>query len=584
MVLRQLVRVARQEVGRVLQPVADPRVLGLLILVALAIGALGPYAVQTGTQPEAGLFVVEINRDSPLYPALAADAHFELVAPGAAKRTPDLVISGTTISYQDADLSLAAVESVERAVRAYLEGAMRQEANQTAAFPIRVDLYYKSRAYTPLTTAPPAPPAPPATPDPSEAPAEPVPSEQLASGTTATTDISPNQVEPPFPMRSLLLTFAYLIPLNFLSQALAGSLHQERVRGRGLPLLSAPVPGWAIVAGRALPYLLVALATAGVVTVLIGATALAFAASLSIVAFALASAILLGVTTRGPRELTASLVATNVMFSSFLFLPAIFVQIHPIAFLSPVAVISATIRSEPVEFASLVYATLPLSVVATVLALVAGALYREESLFAPASPLSRVVDGVGRLARGSPGLLVAGALAVPFALALQAFLLIFAISLDLRAAFVAFLLGSAAIEEALKGLIAYAALTRRPRKTADQSVGKPTTSVRATLAIAALIGAGFTLGEKGVLLWSLIGLDLLPLGRDALVTFGVSGNPLLVFAPLILHIVAVFVTALFARADAWRGGRRVAVGWLAATVLHATYNGTIFVLALGGVV
>ncbi len=582
--------VARQETGRLLQPVASIRVGAFLVLAAVAVGVLGPFALRTGTQPEAGVFVVEIDASSPLRPALAADTHFELAAPGQALRPPDLVIDGTSVGYHQSDLSLAALENLERAVRAHQDLLMAREADQDAAFPVRIDLYYEPRSLAPVPGAgqptPPAdaPPQQPAPDAPEDTPSSTTAGEQLADTATATTDLAPSQVEPPFPIRSLLLTFAYLLPLNFLSQAQAGSLHQERVRGRGLPLLSAPVPAWAIVAGRVLPYLATALVIAATVTILIGSSAVGFLAALPIVLFSLASAALLGLTTRGPRELTASLVAINVLLSSFLFLPAIFVQIHPIAFLSPVAVISATIRGDPVGLGSFLYATLPLTVVAGALALVSAALYREETLFAPASPLSRVVDGIARLTTRRSMLLMAGALAVPFALALEAFLLVFAISLDLRVAFVVFLVGSAAVEEALKGLVAYAALARRAPEPGGPARDPTAQPARTTLAVAALVGGGFFLGEKGVLLWSLIGLDLLPLGGDALTTFGISANPLLVLAPLALHIGAVAITAAAARSDAWRGGHRVLWGWLAATLVHTAYNGTIFVMALRGVV
>jgi hypothetical protein len=365
-------------------------------------------------------------------------------------------------------------------------------------------------------------------------------------------------------MQSLLLTFAYLIPMNFLGQFYSGSFYAERVRRRGVLLLSTPMTSGQILLGKSLPYLAVTLLFAVVVTLVIGAGWLGFLASLPIVGFVLASSLLLALVAPHPRALTFLLVAITTLFSTFLFLPAVFVEIHPVAFISPVSVIATSIRQELMTTGEFLYATVPLTLITLALAAVSVPLYREESLFSPRGMLSRVVDAVGIQFRSRWRLVGAGVLTVPFAMGLELFVLVFAIALDLRVAFLFFLFGAAFVEEALKALPAYGHLGRPGAQHPPWLVGL-------------LIGTGFFVGEKLALLLGLVGFGLLDVGPDVLATFGIAGDVTLVVAPLALHVGTVTITAYMCR----RGRGGVLLGWWIAGLVHVAYNATI-ILGLGG--
>jgi ABC-type Na+ efflux pump permease subunit len=551
--------IARHEAQRHIELVT-PKMLLAALAVALALGLLTPLAFNQGVHPETGFYHVVMEPSSPLEAALRSDDRFVLLAYNPQlflDHEADLLIRGTTIHYHaDATRSLNAAKQLERTTHQWLERQMALETDQDAAFPVRVNTISQDRALFAQQPAPTTNPNATSTPgQPQNAPTVRLLEEQ---GTTRT-DLTPNQVDPPFPMRSLLLTFAFLIPMNLVGQLYAGTLHAERTRQRGLLLLSTPHSGATILLGLSLPYVLLTLAIGIGVALLIDAGLIGFLGALPILAFVLASSLIIGLTAQSPRSLTFLLTADTVFLSTFLFLPAVFVDIHPIAYMSPVAVIAQAIQGADVALGPFLYATLPLALASLALILVAIPIYREEHLFTTRAGITTIHRALRNALTTSPRILTAGILVVPFALAAELFVLIFAVALDLRIAFAVFILGGAAIEEALKGLAA-TATTKRPLKTG------------------LLIGGGFFLGEKLALLLGLVGFGLLDLGPSVLAVFGVAPSLLLILGPLLLHSTTA---TLLAKSPSW-GRRGLATGWLAATLIHVSYNATIILSATGG--
>lgn len=582
-VIRGVWAIARHEAGRHLAAFQDVRVFGIFLLSVAVLALLGPAALREGVHPDEGLFVVDMDPASELAPAVHADPRFHVIDTGGRAYIAgdaDLWIEPGRYRYDPQSVtSEAAAVELERTVRAWLDARLADEEDQDAAFPLSIDLYYRTRAGAAfITDLPDEEP----TPEPGDGTAdgdggdgggdgggsgggggepEPPPDDRSAQqryndSAEKHPGLRPNEVEPPFPLRSLLLTFAYIVPLNFIAELYSGSILQERVRQRGLPLLSSPYSGGQILLGKSLPYIALTCSVAGVTTWFLGAGWIGFAAVLPILGFSLASALVLALLSRNQRGLTAFLVAVNVMLSTFLFLPAVFTRVHPVAFISPVAVVAAAIRGEAVTLFQFAYSFLPLSLVAVALTALAVALYRDETLMTPAAFLTRLIDGVENGVKSGWGLLFAGATAVPFALALEVIVLVFALTMDLTTIFFVFLLAAAFIEEGLKAIPAYAYIARRHR-------------TRNAAAVGAFVGGGFFLGEKGVLIWSLIGLELLPFGEETLVTFGIAAQVVLVLAPLVLHATATGIFTAFAK----RGSESAVVGWVVASIVHASYNG-----------
>lgn len=566
--MRNLGRIGRFELRRQFAGF-DRRSLLLVLLVGAALAVVLTAAIQEGVRPDRGLYRVESDADHVLLPAVQEDPRFDVtLGDGTQYRAgeAELWLHGDAVRAADTEKQRAALEALEQAVQAWLEDRMAEETDTAAAFPVQVNVIHELRPSA-------------------GAQADTVPEEGgggdgTGGGTgggdgsdrnattsrppivlqdpsdTAQVDaaLRPSEVEPPFPMRSLLLTFAYMVPMNLLGQTYSGALLSERVRGRGVMLLSAPASGATVLWGKSLPYALATLVLALVVSVWIGASAVGLLAALSFLAFLLAASALLGVTARNLRELTFFQVGLTTMTSLFLFLPAIFTALPPVAFLSPVHVVASTVRGEAVGLVPFLYATLPLLLAGAALAVLATVLYREETLFSPRTPGEDLLAGIGNATSRWWQTLLAGGLVVPFAYAAEILLVVFAVTLDLRLAFLLFLFGGAAIEEVLKALPAWA------------HHRKPLPPLRTGL----LVGTGFFLVEKLALLLGLAGFSDLPFGGSALAAFG-AGSLVLLLAPILLHSATAAISA-----TGFRYGRGWGVvGVLAAIVVHAGYNAVV---------
>lgn len=560
--------IAAQETRRY-RPLLTWRMLAAAAILGLLLGVAWPFLTLTSINPDAGIFVAETDEDNPLMRVLRSDPSFDVRTPitGLYERDEaDLLLDRDRVFYDPArEKSEAAARELELAAERWLDQALEREDDEAAAFPVRVNLVFQARAT--IGTPAPTTPAPGGNQtDDDNATTPPADADQQAildQTGNQQRDLTPSQVEPPFPMESLLLTFAYLIPMNLIGQFYSGSFFGERTARTGVMLLAAPTTGGRIILGKSLPYILLTLILTAGITVAIGAGLVGFLAALPIVGFVLASSLLLGLLAPHPRALTFLLVTTTVLLSTFLFLPAVFVDIHPVAFMSPVSVISHAIRGTAVGWGPFLYATAPMGLATVVLAAVAVPVYREELLFGPRGMVSKAVAAVSILVKRPSMVFVAGVAAVPFAMALELFVLLFAIALNVETAFLVFLFGAALVEEALKGLAVFS------RHRADNDA-RPWAS-------GLLAGAGFFVGEKLALLLGLVGFGLLDLGPDVLATFGIASSALLVVAPLALHVVTATITAYLARRGA--GGATLGV-WVAALV-HAAYNAAI-VLRLGG--
>lgn len=553
--------VARHEARRAFA-VLDKRTGFALLAVVLLLAASWPIVRSHPIAPQEGLYPYAVASPSPLEGAAASDARFRKVDGGRADLVAGrvaLVLEGGAVLADDAnERSRAALLALSQAAARWLEDRMALEPDQAAAFPVAVNVLLVREDFSATGSAiagggrggvggPTFGPSP----SPSSGPSAPVLVGNV-TGAEPRLALRPSQVDPPFPVRSLLLTFAFLIPMNLVAQLCAGSLLAERIRHRGLLLLTTPLSGPAILFGRVLPHLGVTLAVVLVAGLAIGVGWQGFAAALPMVLLVLVLAVVLGLLARNERELTFLLTAATTMLSTFLFLPAIFTTLPPVAFLSPVSVVAESVDGHAVPWGPFLYATVPLALATVALAFLAAGLYREETLFATRGLGTKGMDGVRRLVPRRWGVVAAGVLAVPFALALELFILALVIPLGLRAAFPVFVLGVAFIEEALKLV---------PARAHAQA------GHRGWLA-GALSGTGFFLGEKLALLVALAGFGLLPNGSTSLALWGIGGSALVLLAPLLLHAGCSAVAASGTR----RGGGWAALAWLAAAALHAGYN------------
>jgi ABC-type Na+ efflux pump permease subunit len=551
----------RRALGR-----SNPRVAGLLMLLAFAVGFLVAQGGAPLPDPDAGFFTVE-SHASPLEPAVAADARFRLVAPGSFGRgEADLMLVGLQISIQRDDQGLSALEALRQAVRAWQREHLLLEEDEAAAFPVRVDVHYEARqlqpgpttAATTTTAAPTATTTGTAT---STLGPEPETIGNLTRPTSVRTGLLPGQVDPPFPIRSLLLTFAYVLPASLLAQVHAGDMHAERMRRRGLLLLASPLGPGRILLGKILPHAALFVVLAAIVTWLLGAGILGFLASLAVLAFLLAATTFLAILASSLRELSLLQVAMSTALNVFLFLPAMFPAIPPVAFLSPMHVVASGIRGDAVGWGAFLYATMPLSLAAVALVALSVGFMREETFFSIASSTRRIRDALERITRGPWRVLLAGVLVVPFAFAAEVLLFVLLAVLGVELAIVLFLPAAVLAETLAKAVPVFA----------RAGAGNARAGPRPWL-VGVLVGSGFFLAEKLALVLGLVGFRDLPYGDAALALLGSGIGPLLLVAPLALHVATATLMAVGAargRAGAWLGG-------FAALALHFGYDHLIF--------
>jgi ABC-type Na+ efflux pump permease subunit len=571
---RNVARIARWETTRSAGDV-DRETAVAFAVVLLALAAIVPALVTMGPTPGEGIYRVGVADDSQYAGVVASDPQLAAVDPAA---EADVVVTDTSIIYEDSQKGRAALSTLRSATVSYNDFLMRQEPDQAAAFPVVVSLTYLPQSIS--VTAQPA--------DGGQQAGDGTGAGDGDAGTgsggvqtggdgaTAGGEVpttggglsgllgqaqsgTPSSLSPPFPLQSLVFAFAFLLPLNVVIQAYGSSVLAERINRRGEPMLVAPVSRGDIVAGKTLPYFLGALALISVISVATGAGALSVLAIAPLAALFLAATFLGAMLARSYKELTFVTVTVSVGLTAYAFVPAVFAEVHPIAAISPLTVVVDSITGDGVSAGQFVLSTAPPGLAAFVLFGLGTGVYREEDMFTQLPVPSKLLDALAAplTARLRAGLWTA--LFLPFVLVAELFavavLFVAPVSLSLP-----LLLGTVAvIEEVAKSVHVLAGFER----------GKFDRSVRTALVVGAASGVGFFLAEKLLLVTQLVGLPELDVAQAAFSPAALGVSPgLLLVAPLALHVVTAATSALGAARS-----RLAYLGTLLVAVLvHVGYN------------
>jgi ABC-type Na+ efflux pump permease subunit len=595
---RVVVRIARWELFRGTGTL-DRRTIGVYLVGLVVLAGALPMAAGSGLAIDEGIYRVGAPGDTPYRDVVESDPTFVVRGDGQSAAADGRLTAdeGYELVFADGELLLAtdggeptpkaraALAALRRSVESYNDRRMAEEPNATAAFPVRVTLRYADRrgaggagaavsgggnggdggggatgsgAGTAGGTGA-------GSRDGSGGGAGAGSSGGLSPlGVdlfgTGTTDGSPSQIAPPFPFQSLVLAFAFLLPLNFVVQAYSSSVLRERINRRGELLLVAPVSAAEIVAGKTLPYLVAAVGLAGVVTAVVGGGALSVLAVGSLALLYLGTAFLGAMLARSFKELTFVVVTISVGLMTFAFVPAIFADVDPLALISPLTLVVRDLTGTAVTPSGVAFATLPATLAAAVLFGLGLGVYREEDMFTQRPVHLKALDALGGRIRSPRSLVGLTAVLIPFVFVaeLLAVAALFALPGGLSIPLV--LVVVAVVEEFAKSVPVLAGFVdgRYPRTR------------RTALLAGAASGLGFFLGEKLTLVVQLVGLPELRVGSAAFQMGG--GGPLvagaLLLAPLALHVVTAGISAL--------GAARGTGAWLAGTALavlvHVAYN------------
>ena len=574
----------------------------VLLIIGVVTAGIMPALLSDGIDFDRGLYRVAVDESAPLAPAVAGARVFQWYSTtdprGEVERgNADLGVSATQVFALDTQKGRASIAALKQAAKDYSYSQLTLEPDQAAAFPVRVELLYEEQQ----ASATPGAPAP-------QIPESLAPKEDPATGGTTTGSVSggstseggsettngpvqqapssgfdlippersintPETLSPPFPFRSLLLAYAFLIPMNFVVQVYAGSAIAERLDRKGEPLLASPARPWEIILGKAAPYMLLMMLICAGIVVLIGGGWLSLLAVAPLALTFLALEFIAAMYARSFRELTFLTVFTSVLLTIYAFLPAVFTDVHPISLVSPITLVVFDLRGDVVSLGEILYATLPLTFFSLVLFVLGAALYREEDLFHQKPVLAKGIDSVARQIKGMLSAIKLPFLLLPLVFIAELMLITFLFAWPVPVGTIGILMAVALVEESFKAAPSYAGVKRGiiPLK-------------RAAL-FGALVGLGFFLAEKGFLIASLAGLMEVEAGAavfgpaGAGITAGapIAALALLLLAPLALHVGTASLTGWGAK----HGGKVYAAAFVLAIAIHTVYN-LVAVTIMGG--
>ncbi|WP_119821736.1 ABC transporter permease [Halalkaliarchaeum desulfuricum] len=605
-------RIARWELSTATGTV-DRRTVAIGVLAVLLVGAVVGAAALSGVggvTPDSDIYRVAVDEDDPYASVVEADdrlsprppdatlgtdadVHVESSVPSTdADATDGIAADGwVTVTAVESPKGAAAVETLRAAAESYNDRLMADESNQSAAFPVDVTLRYEPRGgFDPAGDGSvddrdaPADDSDGDRDDTTDAegdgvePALPATDDDADDGLAvpqlggsgglfgAATTGSPAEITPPFPFASLILAFVFLIPMNFIIQAYGSSMLGERVNRRGELLLVAPVEPLDIVAGKTLPYLAGAIGVTALIALFVGGGIVSVLAIVPVALAFLAATFLGALFARSFKELTFVTVTVSVFFTTYVFVPAIFTNVTPIALISPLTLVVLDLQGEAVGFGEYLFATGPLYLVSAVCFWLGAGVYREEDLFTQKPLPAKALDALSVRVSGPRSVALLTALFVPFVFVAELLAVAVLFALPIAVSIPLLLVVIALIEEIAKSVHVYAGF-------ADDRLEA---SVSSALAVGTASGIGFFLAEKGTVVVQLVGLPELTLGRAAFGPSGVAGIGelpwafllALLLAPLALHVVTAVVSALGAR----RNRRLYAIALVVATLIHAGYN------------
>ncbi|WP_380678134.1 PrsW family intramembrane metalloprotease [Salinigranum sp. GCM10025319] len=590
--IARIARIARWEVDRS-TAVVDRRTLLLGVLALVVVGSvLGAGVLTGGVALDRDLYRVGVDESSPYYDPVASSTGLAVHPPSPdAFRAGDLdlLVREGGVVVRDTRKGQAALSALRASVERHNAGLMRAEENQTAAFPVVVSLRYATREEVTVlaTTGSEGSDSDGGRDDDTVADTN---GGGSFGGSTAGTDGdgplaipgigtsvfaqdsvgSPADIDPPFPFGSLVLAFAFLVPMNFVIQAYGSTVLNERINRRGELLLVAPVSPAEIVAGKTLPYLGAMVGVTALIAVFVGGGVVSVAAVVPLALLFLASTFVGAMFARSFKELTFVTVTVSVFLTSYAFVPAIFTNVTPIALISPLSLVVRDLQGTGVDLASYLFSTGPIFLSATVLFGLGIGVYREEDMFTQRPVPLKFLDALDARLSGLGSVALLSALSIPFVFVAELLGVAVLFALPISVSIPLILVVVALVEEVAKSLHVLAGFEK----------GRFEPSVGSALALGTASGAGFFLGEKATAVVQLVGLPQLAVGRAAFApagTIGVEALPLalgLLAAPLVLHAVTASLSALGARG----GFYPYLAGLGAAVVVHTTYNLTVVTL------
>jgi ABC-type Na+ efflux pump permease subunit len=360
------------------------KTLVLSAILLILIGTVSFFVSQSGLHINDNIYKVIVT-DPALAPILQTDDKFEVyVAEEAEARYQfehggfDILIIGNKVIHHPSEKSISALDALDKAVMRYDEARLLSYNDLNNTFPVWITVknIAREQVFQPasIQKLPEFEKSPEKTPD---STIEETVSRQSAGERarlpyrkelTEIKSISPlkeqalatpSHFNPPIPFKSVVLSFIFIFPIYFIAQFFSSSIMEERVKRRGELLLASPVKPYEIVAGKLLPYLLITLTLVAAITLYLKGSMWIILVLLPVSLMFLSTAFSGAIIARSFKELTFVLIFLSVFLSGYIFLPAMFANIHAISIISPITLVVKLLENETVSISEYIFSTTP---------------------------------------------------------------------------------------------------------------------------------------------------------------------------------------------------------------------------------
>lgn len=367
--------------------------------------------------------------------------------------------------------------------------------------------------------------------------------------------IVPSLMTPPIPLAQVLLAFAYILPLFFVSIFFTSGFIEEKMGRKLNVLLSTPVTPLQIIIGKMLPYICYSLFIVLAITaVLRGNLLLAAAIFLPVILFIFAIYLGVALQYRTFKDQTFFSLLAVTGITGYLVFPAMFTGINDLSYVSPLTLAVQMYRGVEITAAQYMLSAVPMLLVFALALAVGTRVFNEEYLLSFRPIHVKVRDAIyftldKRHLMPSIGLLSLMLIPVVFLLELGTITL--AINLPRVLAICLAILVCVLVEETAKSLPVAVAVERGLIKRWQQVV------------LAGLLSAlSFFIGEKLLLFMSLKVIS------ESIFTAAVFASNAL-WMPLAVHCACTLIVCLTTHRLGMKG---YPVALLAGSLLHGAYN------------
>ena len=510
--MNKVLVIAWREITRIRKQFGS-RTSALVVLAFLIVLGISAFALWNTLSLGSGLYQIGVSgnvppiRDSRF---VIIDVNVEQGKTLLEQQRIDLLIDGSQVISRPDRKSQYAV----RALKQYMEKEELERVGNTypesAAFPLRARINYLGAGQTAVQTET---------------------GGTTQQGARPEETIIPSLTPPPLPFEQVIVALLYILPITFISIFFTSSFMDEKINRRLTILLSAPVTPFQIIFGKMLPYVVFTLAAIAFLAVQTNANVLlTLAIFLPTTLFIFAIYLMVPLFYRTFKDVTFIAMLVTTLTTAYLVLPAIFIDVTDLSFVSPLTLAVKMYRGEPFGWREYLFPSLPMAAIFG-FSIYAGTHLLNEEFLIGYKPISQKIGDAIYLLMSHTKLYLSvplwSVLVIPGVYMAQIMVLAFAADLPLGMTLGVTLFASALVEELAKSIGIVMLIDR----------GKIETS-RQVLWYAFLSVLGFFIGEK---LLVLISLTVILQASLSSVLFGMG---LLLFVPLIAHFIFTALVTL----------------------------------------